>query len=363
MIFWTVDKTRKEKAQTHKQRRKDKLSVCLAPHETTTGSLGWLDDGGIIEILQEMDRSGSTPLIAAVRARHASTVQLLLNHGAPANAINIENEQPAADAPPTTTTTMARQKSALHYAVELGMESMVQTLVEHGANVMAPTAQGITPLYEAIRSGCDAILALLLQDSPSPSPLGDVVNLLHQDHLLRLLQDRYSTLALHEAVKHGRTSSLEMMTRRILNDQQRRHIFQRDVDYCHSHCRWGVVNYPAVVKRLLDHGLDPNARDPRTRQTSLHLAANRSYGLKIRDPQEGDHHEETLPPPLSVLELLLDHPLTRCDVNAQDYHGQTPLHIAIDTNHDRAIQVLIDHGARDDIEDTRGDTASDVLNW
>jgi ankyrin repeat protein len=125
------------------------------------------------------------------------------------------------------------------------------------------------------------------------------------------------------------------------------------------------VNYPAVVQRLLDHGVDPNVQESQTGQTSLHTAANFSpYDMKIRDPQERNRHNKTLPlpSPPSVLELLLDHPLTRCDMNVWDHHGQTPLHVAIATDHHRAIQVLMEHGARDDIPDRWGNTALEALS-
>jgi ankyrin repeat protein len=131
-----------------------------------------------------------------------------------------------------------------------------------------------------------------------------------------------------------------------------------------SRSRRSVVNYPAVVQRLLDHGVDPNVQDSRTGQTSLHIAANFSYDMKIRDPQERNRHDKTLPPPSppSVLELLLDYPLTRCDMNVRDHHGRTPLHVAIATNHHRVIQVLMEHVARDDIPDRWGSTASEALS-
>jgi ankyrin repeat protein len=116
---------------------------------------------------------------------------------------------------------------------------------------------------------------------------------------------------------------------------------------------WSLVNYPAVVQRLLDHGVDPNVRDLQTGQTSLHIAANSMYDVQndnTSEPQDKNHHDEklspALPPPI-LLQLLLDHPLTRCNVNIQDYNGRTPLHIAIATNHHRAIQILMEHEARE----------------
>jgi hypothetical protein len=189
---------------------------------------------------------------------------------------------------------------------------------------------------------------------------------LHQEHIL--LQDQLGTPALQLAIQQGRSLGMAlrgtMLTRRRLplphyQQEQFQPVGLRD-----SRSRRNVVNSPAVVQRLLDHGVDPNVQDSRTGQTSLHIAANFSYVMNIPGPQERGRHDKTLPPPspLSVLELLLDHPLTRCDTNIQDHDGRTPLHIAIATNHRRATQVLMEHGARDDIPDRWGNTASEAFS-
>jgi ankyrin repeat protein len=169
------------------------------------------DSGGsatstTIQILlrEEKDHSCSTPLIAAVRAGHESTVQLLLDYGAPvkncssSSSTSIETKEQAVDASTTTTSAITttttrvvsrRERSALHCAVELGMESMVQLLLNHGANVMATTSLGIAPLYEAIQLGYDSIVGLLLQQlslSAPPTRLrtpttSEEVNVLHHE--------------------------------------------------------------------------------------------------------------------------------------------------------------------------------------
>jgi ankyrin repeat protein len=112
---------------------------------------------------QEMNHSCSPPLIMAVRARHESTVQLLLDHGASVNVTDIENEhQEAADTSTLTTTARTtrrrrQERSALHCAVDSGMESMVHVLLKHGANVTATRSPGRTALHDAIQSGYDSI--------------------------------------------------------------------------------------------------------------------------------------------------------------------------------------------------------------
>jgi ankyrin repeat protein len=353
------------------------IIVQLLHQMNNNGDNGGSTTSTTIQILQEMDHSCSTPLIAAVRAGHESTVQLLLDYGSPVNVSTTSrtNEKQSVDASTTTSRGVSRrERSALHCAVELGMESMVQLLLNHGANVMATTSLGVTPLYESIQLGYDSIVGLLLQHLshlPSPSTrtpptltTSEEDNVQHyQDHQhLFVLQDRFGTPALQEAIKQGQGRSMGMASHRIAlqqeqqQQQQQQHLFQSvdGVFNSHSPC-WSVVNYPAVVQRLLDHGVDPNVQDLQTGQTSLHIAANSMYDVQNDNSSESQvwdrSHEEIIQPPPRppsiLLQLLLDHPLTRCNVTIRDYNGRTPLHIALSTSHHRAIHILMEHGAQE----------------
>jgi hypothetical protein len=48
------------------------------------------------------------------------------------------------------------------------------------------------------------------------------------------------------------------------------------------------------------------------------------------------------------------------NINAQDYEGNTPLHLAASNGHGRIVRLLMDHGADSSIVNHEGFTASDL---
>ena len=77
-----------------------------------------------------------------------------------------------------------------------------------------------------------------------------------------------------------------------------------------------------IVRLLLDHSADPNARG-RHEQTSLHRASSFGY--------------------LDIARLLLEH---GAEVDATDDGGRTAYLIALDKRHDEVAQFLSAHGAK-----------------
>ncbi len=94
--------------------------------------------------VDEIDSHGSTALTYAVRNGHVEIVQLLLDKGA-----NIEIGDSAAHGTP------------LIWAAYKNQEAVVRLLIQHGANINATTADGMTALDAAIHTGATSAEATL----------------------------------------------------------------------------------------------------------------------------------------------------------------------------------------------------------
>jgi ankyrin repeat protein len=86
---------------------------------------------------------------------------------------------------------------------------------------------------------------------------------------------------------------------------------------------WAAENgHEAVVRQLLEHKADINAKTNNNRWTALYVAA------------ESGHE--------AVVRLLLEH---KADVEAKNNYGETALHRAARNGHEAVVQLLLDHKA------------------
>jgi ankyrin repeat protein len=117
------------------------------------------------------DRGGSTPLENAARARHASTMEILIAPGAADSGVllvqaAIKNQTDIADLLLAKGVDVnARDQSgatSLHLAALKGYTGLAKLLLEHGAEVNARDGDGATPLHNAAVSGYRELAALLL---------------------------------------------------------------------------------------------------------------------------------------------------------------------------------------------------------
>ena len=110
-----------------------------------------LDDPGAVA------PDGFTPLHLAAFFRHPEPVRLLIERGAPVNAVA---------ANPTLL-------QPLHSAAAGGDAECVRLLVEAGADVNARQEGGFVPLHAAAQNGDEAALELLLAAGADPSAATD----------------------------------------------------------------------------------------------------------------------------------------------------------------------------------------------
>ena len=156
----------------------------------------------------------------------------------------------------------------LHVASSNDQVDIMRWLLDHGADKNARTKYLWTPLYGAVLRPWSKAAQVLLEHNADAN-----------------LQDIHGRTPLHRTLVHG-------MDRMLID----------------------------VVRRLLEHGADPNIRTNHT--TPLHQAS--SHGS------------------LEVARLLLSY---GANVDEKDENGKTPLQVVASSRHEEMTKLLIEHGA------------------
>jgi ankyrin repeat protein len=324
---------------------------------------------------------GGTPvLMTAARTGNVDTVKLLLAHGADVNAKE-----------------SARGQTALMWAVAERHSEVARLLIEHGADVNARSTSGFTPLLFAAQQGDVDSARMLLEaranvNDASPEDGSPLVVATHSGHeaLARFLLDKgadpngadaYGITAMHYALLKGlaRVSGVRPISgagylyrpnmpdlikallehganpnARIAkfppmpNTRQFKAIDLTPVDA--TPFLLAAASYDAPVMRLLaTHGADPSLTD-RAKNTPLIMAAGFAEGIThaVDRPQQDD--KDALEAVRAAVEL-------GADVNAKNDIGDTAIHGAAYVGANDIIQFLAEKGAKVDVENIYGQTA------
>jgi ankyrin repeat protein len=221
----------------------------------------------------------------------------------------------------------------LEYAVQSKQRAVAEYLISKGANVN-PTdySQGGPILFPAILSGDMNMIKLLVDKGADINATSALTTAIIMDNIeaVKLFlehgasvnsPDEVGTTALHHAVETGQIQMVKLLLEHGANIDAKDEL---DETPLHSfiHLPWLVEpNLLEVAKLLLDKGANPNTI---------------SHGKPLLNDAV-DYREE------EFVKLLLE---KGANVNSKDAKGNTPLQIAVKSNKQSMIQLLMKYGAK-----------------
>jgi len=296
---------------------------------------------------------GATPLhIAALRSRRARTLKNLIDHGADPSARDHQYGRTPLHYAVLRDTNDATQRAILQFLLEQGIlinvidddgntaldlalmigdDDMIQLLVDRGARFHKQDSVGLARSYQdrsrhrhhisTLQSG----IQMRTRRSNTPYSLRRLQDRQQRDLTMRKTQ-------LSDAIIRNDPRRLEELVRDIPDlDRMRSAIGMTPL---HRACQ--LRTDANIVRILLEHGSDPNARDV-TGSTPLHLA------LWTRIPAN-NHSKENVK---TMVRFLLH---AGADPNSiSDFDQYTPLQLAVTAAQCPDVMgILIDGGARFD---------------
>lgn len=288
---------------------------------------------GKVEEVKRLLSQGASPtapgdyepvLHEAAAAGHLGVVRALLDAGAPASLASKYGYTP------------------LHRAAEDGRTDVVRLLLARGASV-DQTAQHMTALTKASEKGREDSVRLLLEHGASVDPPADfefnlpLARAAREGHaeICQLLLDRGARLTRDTFIAAAQGGLVRVLQAGLdagfsANETAGRQSVLVSAAWA------GAVE---AVRWLLDHGADPNLRNP-DGQTPLGAAA---HGV-------GDT--------LGAMSLLLERGADPNLADADESNAGRPMHNAVfSSNAEDVIRLLVKHGADVSLKDARGRTS------
>ena len=259
--------------------------------------------------------------------------------------------------------------SSLHIAAANGETSLVNVLLDRGANIKAMTDERWAALHRAANGGHVEVVKVLLDRGAAIDAMTDEKwTALHQAangghvEVVKVLLDRGAAIdamtdckwtALHQAANGGHVEVVKVLLGRgaaidAMTDQKR------------TALHWAArLNYVKVAKVLLDRGVSIDATDE-TGQTALHTAC---LDLRNNILQLGISRVE-------LVKVLLARSTSTNNsiIDIADKSGDTALHCALRHSRERGeiVRLLLDNGADIDWKNVHGQTVVDIareLDW
>jgi ankyrin repeat protein len=292
---------------------------------------------------------GQTALMWAVAQQHPDVVKVLLAHGADVHARSEVWSQVMA-VPPHGLPQYNRSiphggDTALMFAARAGDLASAKLLVAAGANVGDTDAWGVAATVLAAHSGYGELMAFLLDHGGDANAAGAGFSALHAA-IMRRDENMVRTLLAHGADPNARVRTWTP-TRRSSKD------FHFAPELVGATPFWLAARFgePAVMRLLVKHGADPlfvhhadyhteEGAKPRTEATTALMAAA-GMGGGTAWVQPGRSEREALS--LEAVKLAIE---LGVDVNAANAEGRTALDAAKALKYETVVKFLVEQGAR-----------------
>lgn len=301
---------------------------------------------------------GETALIWAAVENHAAAVQLLIQNGADRNARSARaNSQQSRGGPGLSQSGW----TPLMYAARQGALAAARTLTDAGADLNATAPDGTTALILAIINAHYDLGAMLVEkgadpnvaDSTGMAALYAAVDM----HTLGWLNgrpapkpsDQLDSLDIVKMLLAGKADPNAKLKMRIPGRiSVARSAGDPDLgEGTPPLMRAAKTGDMAVMRLLLEHGADPNARQKNG--TTLFMIA---AGMGWKGGFDTNRHRGTEPEAIEAMKLCLQ---LGADINAINDEQQTALHGAIGRG-ESVIEFLVAHGADLRARDKKGQT-------
>lgn len=302
---------------------------------------------------------GETALMWAAGHGHADAVRTLVAGGADVDARSATIDLPATtvDFSFMVTTALPRGgMTALMYAARQGKLAAMTALAEIGADLDAVDPEGTTALVIAIINAHYDVAAALIEAGADPN-IGDAAGMaalyaaVDMQHLAPFVNrppprpsgrlsaaDLVTVLLKHGAEPNGTLRTPLLMRQHNMGDPS---LGSGATPLMRATKALDL----SLMRTLLEHGADPSVA--MANRTTTPMVALSGRGPDTLTPDT---------PMFQAVQLLLDH---GADVNATAATGETLLHRGV-ARGDAFVRLLVERGARLDLEDEGGRTPLDV---
>ena len=269
--------------------------------------MGATSDGTEIQ-----DDDGMTPLHVASRYGHTGAIEILLTKHAQVDALSVDRLTP------------------LHEGVLSDKKTVVDRLLDAGANQSQVDRNGRTPLFIASSQGYDGLVELLLRKDKTGN--------------LRLQKDDSGQLPIHIAAKNGHLATLKA----LLNHDETS-LVKEDRE---GHTPLALAacgnskNHAETVKLLIQRGAELSHKQLNG-ATPLHQAAQCGNELSIKYLLGEDCNIPTG---------------EKVDIDGRNSSRATALSLAAAEGHESVVELFLKHGAQD-LGKAVNPGDRDLLSW
>ncbi|KAH8379366.1 hypothetical protein KR009_004439, partial [Drosophila setifemur] len=273
------------------------------------------------------DNNGDTPLSLCLALNRTELVSILIQGGADVNAKNKDNmtllHQSILNRDSETslflleqgadfTVPTGDQDSSLQLSIEYNLPRVVDALCTRGTSLSPSDNKGVAPLWTALQLGHDDVAQILVRHGVDTDCWAEGPDGCQQTLLHRAIDENKESVAIFLIRSQCDLDSARQPGPNGEGGDEA----QEKASPLHLCCQWGLTK---VLQTLIDHGANVNVLDADLK-TPLHIAIE-------------NQHEE-------IITILLCHPVI--DLKLRDKSGNTPFATALGTRNHKAAQRILD---------------------